>query len=65
LAARWAGYLAREAVLVPPPNRFEEIGEVIQAFLGPVRESLVAGGSFDRRWPAGGPWLALGTEAVR
>ena len=64
LAARWADYLAREAVLVPPPNRFEEIGEVVVAFLGPVRESLVAGGAFDRAWSAGGPWRALGVEVA-
>lgn len=65
VAARWAGYLAREAVLVPPPNRFEEIGEVIVAFLGPVRESLVAGAAFDPGWLAGGPWQALGEEVER
>jgi hypothetical protein len=65
LAARWAGYLAREAVLVPPPNRFEEIGEVILTFLAPVRESLVAGETFDRVWPAGGPWQAIGKEVAR
>jgi hypothetical protein len=64
LAARWASYLTREAVLVPPPNRFEEIGEVICAFLGPVRQSLLTGGTLDRQWQAGGPWLALGMEAV-
>jgi hypothetical protein len=64
LAARWAGYLAREAVLVPPPNRFEEIGDVICAFLGPVRESLVAGKPFELRWEPGGPWVALGKEVV-
>lgn len=58
LAARWAGYLAREAVLVPPPNRFEEIGEVIQAFLVPLRESLVEGSPFERLWQPGGPWVA-------
>lgn len=58
LAARWAGYLAREAVLVPPPNRFEEIGEVIVAFLGPVRESLVEQRAFERHWEPGGSWAA-------
>jgi hypothetical protein len=58
LAARWAGYLAREAVLVPPPNRFEEIGEVIQAFLGPLRDSVVEGSPFERLWQPGGPWVA-------
>ncbi|CAK6692818.1 nucleotidyl transferase AbiEii/AbiGii toxin family protein [Synechococcus sp. BA-124 BA4] len=62
LAARWAGYLAREAVLVPPPNRFEEIGEVVVAFVGPVRKSLVEEGPFDRNWEPGGPWLALSKE---
>lgn len=65
LASRWAGYLARGAVLVPPPNRFEEIGEVIVSFLGPVRESLLAKGVFNREWPAGGPWQALGEEVAR
>lgn len=64
LAARWSGYLAREAVLVPPPNRFDEIGELILAFLGPVRESLVAGAAFKSRWPAGGLWQALGEEVA-
>lgn len=58
LAARWAGYLAREAVLVPPPNRFEEIGEVIVAFLGPVRVSLVEQRAFERHWEPGGSWAA-------
>lgn len=62
LAARWAGYLAREAVLVPPANRFEEIGEVIVAFLGPVRESLVDGSTFERQWMPGGPWVAASQE---
>lgn len=57
LAARWAGYLAREAVLMLPPNRFEEIGEEIVAFLGPVRESLVMVRPFDRDWEPGGPWV--------
>ena len=58
VAARWVGYLAREAVLVPPPNRFEEIGEVIVAFLGPVRESLVEQRAFERYWEPGGSWAA-------
>lgn len=58
LAARWAGYLAREAVLVPPPNRFEEIGEVVEAFLGPVRESLLLGRPMEQHWDPIGPWVA-------
>lgn len=64
MAARWAGYLAREAVLVPPPNRFEEIGEVIVAFLGPVRESLVEGVSSEWIWEPGGPWISSVAEVA-
>lgn len=58
LGARWAGYLAREAVLVPPPKRFEEIGEVVVALLGPVRESLLVGRPMEQHWEPRGPWAA-------
>lgn len=53
---RWRSYLAAGAVIVPPPAQFDVIGERITRFLGPVRESIVAGGSFDHAWPVGGPW---------
>ena len=54
--ARWAAYLASGAVIVPPPTRFDEVGERILRFLGPVRESIADGTPFERHWPAGGSW---------
>jgi len=56
IATRWRNYLTAGAVLTPPPGQFEVIGERIIRFLGPVRESLVAGEPFTSVWPAGGPW---------
>jgi len=56
IASRWRNYLASGAVLVPPPAQFEVIGERLIRFLGPVRESLVAGKPFVSYWPADGPW---------
>jgi hypothetical protein len=53
---RWRNYLATGSVLVPPPARFDEIGERIIRFLAPVRESIVAGDALARTWPSGGPW---------
>lgn len=57
IAGRWRSYLAAGSVLSAPPSRFEEVGERIIAFLGPVKESIVSGVPFDRSWPAGGPWV--------
>lgn len=62
LAARWRGYLAAGAVLVPPPAQFEVIGERIIGFLGPVRESLVDGRPFGSSWVPPGPWQSQGAE---
>jgi hypothetical protein len=58
LEARWRNYLAAGAILVPPPARFEVIGERMIQFLGPVRSSIVAGEAMETDWPAGGPWSA-------
>ncbi|MCE5247104.1 MAG: nucleotidyl transferase AbiEii/AbiGii toxin family protein [Candidatus Polarisedimenticolia bacterium] len=60
LATRWRSYRAAGAVLKPPPERFEEVGERIIQFLGPVRRAVVGGGGRmpAGRWPPGGPWLA-------
>lgn len=57
IAVRWRNYLAAGAVLSAPPSRFGEVGERVIAFLGPVRDSIVSDVPFDRRWPAGGPWM--------
>ncbi|HCX34010.1 MAG TPA: nucleotidyl transferase AbiEii/AbiGii toxin family protein, partial [Rhodocyclaceae bacterium] len=56
LAARWEHYLAAGTVLVPPPAQFEDIGERITSFLGPVRDSIVAAELFAQISPPGGPW---------
>jgi len=56
IETRWRSYLAAGAVLVPPPAQFEVVGEGITRFLGPVRDSIVAGLSFTSTWEPGGPW---------
>ncbi|MDP3938113.1 MAG: nucleotidyl transferase AbiEii/AbiGii toxin family protein [Deltaproteobacteria bacterium] len=58
IETRWRRYLTAGAVLTPPPAQFEVIGERVIRFLGPVRESIVAGEPFASIWPAGGPWQA-------
>jgi len=56
IETRWRNYLTAGAVLAQPPAQFEVIGERVIRFLGPVRESLVAGEPFAKSWPPGGPW---------
>jgi hypothetical protein len=57
IATRWRNYLAAGAVLVPPPARFDVIGERLIQFLGPVQTSIMGGAGFDMTW-TGGPWKA-------
>ena len=52
----WTAFGHHGALLHLPPSAFEEIGNRIQSFLGPVRDSILAGEPFDMRWPRGGPW---------
>ncbi len=54
--ARWSAYRRSGAFRAPPPLPFEEVGDRVRLFLGPVRDSIVAGEAFERRWEAGGPW---------
>ena len=56
LRVRWRAYGQRGEILRPPPSAFEDVGSRIQSFLGPVRESILAGESFEMHWPAGGSW---------
>jgi hypothetical protein len=58
LTTRWRHYLAAGAVMIPPPARFEDIGERIMGFLGPVRESILAGAQLEALWPPAGPWVS-------
>ena len=54
----WGAYGRRGELLSPPPSAFEDIGERIQSFLGPVRNCILVDETFDMHWPAGGPWEA-------
>jgi predicted nucleotidyltransferase component of viral defense system len=56
LQARWSAYTRGGVFRTPPPAAFESIGERVRAFLGPVRDSIVGGASFEMHWGAGGPW---------
>jgi len=56
LRTRWRNYLAAGAVLAPPPAQFGVVGERIIQFLGPVRNSILAGKAFASVWPPAGPW---------
>lgn len=58
IATRWRNYLAAGAVLIPPPAQFDAIGERVIRFLGPVRESIVAGELLAARWSPAGAWAA-------
>lgn len=59
LQERWQSYGQDGQLLKSPPSRFGEIGSRIQSFLGPVRESIIAGQSFEKHWVPGGPWRSL------
>jgi predicted nucleotidyltransferase component of viral defense system len=64
IETRWRSYLAAGAILVPPPARFDVIGERIISFLGPVRSSIVAKTSFEMDWPPAGPWVTTTGETI-
>lgn len=56
LQARWSAYVRAAAFAVPPPARFETIGDRVREYLGPVRDSILAGHPFQMHWGRGGPW---------
>jgi predicted nucleotidyltransferase component of viral defense system len=56
MQVRWSAYLRSGSVLITPPARFGMIGERIIQFLAPVRDSIVAGETFQVGWSPGGPW---------
>jgi hypothetical protein len=57
---RWQFYLSGGGILIPPPAAFEEIGERIIRFLGPVRDSIAAAESFENDWTPEGDWSHRG-----
>lgn len=54
-ADMWRSYLDRNN-LPGAPGDFTQIGERLQAFLGPAWSALVASDKFANRWSPGGPW---------
>ena len=54
--AQWAAYLRKARVQGEVPS-LEEVATMIELFVVPVVEDLIADRSLSRRWPAGGPWL--------
>lgn len=56
--SHWTTYGHRGGLLHLPPSAFDEVGSRIQSFLGPVRNSILAGEPFSMYWPPGGPWEA-------
>ena len=61
LRATWASYIGSGAFVKSPPTAFGMVGDRVRAFLGPVRESIVANTPLQAHWPVGGPWRP-GTE---
>lgn len=55
-AARWQHYLAAGTVLTQAPARFEEIGQRIIRFLGPVWASVPDPSALGRVWEPDGVW---------
>lgn len=53
---QWEAFQSKAGAAVDAPTRFDDAGERVRAFLGPIRESLVQGEPFARAWFAGGPW---------
>ena len=54
--AQWIAYTRKARVRGEMPS-LDEVAEHIAAFVMPALAALVAGEPFDRRWPAGGPWV--------
>lgn len=58
--AQWGAFQRRAGAAVDAPTSFGAAGEIVRAFLGPVRESLIRVEPFTQAWPAGGPWRPAG-----
>ncbi|MCY3801560.1 MAG: nucleotidyl transferase AbiEii/AbiGii toxin family protein [Chloroflexi bacterium] len=64
MQSMWRRHLEREAFIAAPPESFAIIGERIQDFLAPVRQSISHGSRFNMHWPAGGPWRSRPPHGV-
>jgi hypothetical protein len=54
---RWQAYLRGGDILVTPPTSFDKVGQQIIRFLGPVRDSIVAGEAFTGTWTSERGWI--------
>jgi hypothetical protein len=61
LQKRWQAYLRSGNILVTPPTRFDEVGEQIIRFLGPVRDNIIAGEAFTETWTPERVWATKTT----
>lgn len=61
---QWEAFQRKAGAIIDVPTRFDDVGERVRVFLGPIRESLVQGEPFTRAWPPGGPWQ-VSTSATR
>lgn len=52
---QWTAF-TRRCRLSKAPEGFEDIVRAVNGFAFPVLAAAAANGSFDRIWPAGGPW---------
>ena len=55
----WQAYGRQGGLFNAPPNDFQEVGNRMRSFLGPVYTSILTGDTFDLQWPAAGPWQTL------
>ena len=68
--AQWEAFQRSAGAVVDAPTRFAAAGEIVRAFLGLVRESLIRDDPFTQVWRAGGPWqpevhqIAGGTSGI-
>ena len=61
---QWEAFQRGAGAVTDGPTRFGEAGEIVRAFLSPVREHLMHDHPFLLVWPAGGPWLSAETRVV-
>lgn len=54
-ARQWSAFVGREPLLLRPANFPVAISGIAEFVLPPLQAST-SGESFERRWPAGGPW---------
>lgn len=59
---RWQVLLKTIGAEVDGPAEFEDVGRELEAFLGPVCDSLLDDRPFAQMWPAAGPWAPAAAD---